>query len=537
MDGRHGWKGRLVRIIAVVNQKGGSGKTTTAINLAAVYARRGLRTLLVDMDPQAHCSAGLGVPDNQIEMSVGEALLADLGPHFDPTPLLWEVARNFHLAPSTMRLAALESPNGGLYQLPDRDRRLASLLRVLTPRFDRCLIDCPPTIGMLTYNALRAAREALIPVETGFFSLRGAEKQWTTICRLIERLDRPIACHVLPTIHRSNTKLAREILASLRKRFAGQIVPMEIEEHDELRESASFGQPVMEYAPNSLAHQQFEQLVDWLEDHMPTTSAEIEVVRQTEPPWTNAGQTSGGNGISAFPPVVPADVFNDPLAVPSRSTGVLPSVAPLLRPVGARAAEMALKVRSLVQNRSEEARREVASVEPQPVVEFEIIAADAEAENSFVSTGHSARPQSVGVVADLEPESFASVECIEERPSSPVVEVKPSASAAAPAGSLESVFGVRPVSEGVLFVQPGSVGSQVCIAGDFNGWSSESTPLRFDPVLKVHHGIVPVPEGRHRYRLVVDGRWINDRFNPLTEHNDFGEPNSIVEVTARRRPS
>src|SRR6266850_1260142 len=213
-------KDAAVRTMAIVNQKGGCGKTTTAINLAAIYAQRGLRTLLVDMDPQSHCAVGLGVPEARIEQSIGDALLADHSRGFDASALVWEVARNLYLAPSTMMLSALESPGGGLHQMPDKDRRLESLLHLIGDRYDRCLIDCPPTIGLLTFNALRGAREALIPVETGFFSLRGAEKQWNTIQRMIAHIDRPIACHLLPTLHNPDSRLAGNILAALRRQFA-----------------------------------------------------------------------------------------------------------------------------------------------------------------------------------------------------------------------------------------------------------------------------------------------------------------------------
>jgi len=105
------------------------------------------------------------------------------------------------------------------------------------------------------------------------------------------------------------------------------------------------------------------------------------------------------------------------------------------------------------------------------------------------------------------------------------------------AGSIESVYGVRQVSDGVLFVQPGFVGSRVCIAGEFNGWSTDASPLRFDPVLKVHHAIIHIAEGRHRYRLVVDGRWVTDQYNPIQERNSFGEANSVLDVTTKRRES
>ncbi len=276
-----------MRTIAIVNQKGGCGKTTTAINLAAVFAHRGLRTLLVDMDPQSHCATGLSVPDEQINQSVGDALLKADCEEFNLASVVWEVGGNLDLLPSTMRLAGLEAPGGGLHELPDRDRRLAMLLARMEDRYDRCLIDCPPTIGLLTFNALRAAREALIPVETGFFALRGAEKQWRTIRQLVERIGRPIACHLVPTLYNEDSALATEILAALRRQFAGQVIPVVVHHDEVVSESTSFGQPVIEYAPQSRARDDLEKLADWLEDHPPHPGVQIEVV-------DGAGDRGGG---------------------------------------------------------------------------------------------------------------------------------------------------------------------------------------------------------------------------------------------------
>ena len=254
-----------VRTFAIVNQKGGCGKTTTSINVAAVYARRGFRTLLVDMDPQAHCAAGLGIPEDQIETSIGDALIAHHDDNLDRDKYLWEITRNLHLAPSTMMLSALEAPGGALQNMPDRDRRLESLLQSWRTSFDRCVIDCPPNIGLLTYNALRASSEALIPVETGFFSLRGARRQRRTIEALIARIGKPIACRIVPSIHRPSP-LARTLLLRLQESFTPEVAPTVIRDHETLREAASFGQPVIDFAPGSEAEHDFEALVGWLEE-------------------------------------------------------------------------------------------------------------------------------------------------------------------------------------------------------------------------------------------------------------------------------
>jgi chromosome partitioning protein len=280
-----------VRTIAIVNQKGGCGKTTSAINLAAVYARRGFRTLLVDLDPQAHCAAGLGVPEGRIEWTIGDAMLSDRPETIDRSTVVWEVARNLDLIPSTMRLAALEAPGGGLHDKPDRDLRLARVVEQMAPHYDRCLIDCPPTIGLLTFSALRAVREVLIPVETGYFALKGAQKQWETIQRVIKRIGRPIACHLLPTLHDRESELAEDILAALRRQFAGQILPIVIHAHSELRVAASRGQAVIECAPDSEARRDYETLADWLESHDVRPPSEVEVLDAARAVTASRGPT------------------------------------------------------------------------------------------------------------------------------------------------------------------------------------------------------------------------------------------------------
>jgi chromosome partitioning protein len=260
-----------MRVVAIVNQKGGCGKTTTAINLAAVMARDGVRSLLVDMDPQSHCAAGLGVPDQRIERTIGDAMLAENPAALSVDEFVWEVGRNLHLAPSSVTLSLLEAPNGPLTARFDRDRRLARVLAAWKDRFDWCVIDCPPTIGLLTFNALRAADLVIIPVETGYFSLKGAEKQIQTIEAVVGRFGRDIPFRLLPTLVNERRALSRDVVEALARRCPEALLPMVIHEHEELRDAASFGQSITEFAPGSAAESDFDALANWLREHAPST--------------------------------------------------------------------------------------------------------------------------------------------------------------------------------------------------------------------------------------------------------------------------
>ncbi|MCE2881706.1 MAG: AAA family ATPase [Planctomycetaceae bacterium] len=261
-----------MRVVSIVNQKGGCGKTTTAINLAAVLSRGGARTLLVDMDPQSHCAAGLGVPDAGIERTIGDAMLADGAETPRTEEHLWEVGANLRLAPSSVALAGLEAPNGPLAQRHDRDRRLARVLAAWRDEFDWCVVDCPPTIGLLTFNALRASDFVLVPVETGFFSLKGAERQIETIRAVVSRFGRDIPFRLLPTLVSESRALSRDVVGALTKRFPDAMLPLAIGEHEELREAASYGQAITEFAAASAAAADFEALAAWIAANAPHAS-------------------------------------------------------------------------------------------------------------------------------------------------------------------------------------------------------------------------------------------------------------------------
>lgn len=492
-----------MRTIAIVNQKGGCGKTTTAINLAAVLARRGVRTLLVDMDPQSHCAAGLGVPESGIQRGVGEVLLGDLDRPPDVSTFLWEVSRNLHLAPSTVSLAALEAAAGGLSGLPDRDRRLGRLLAWLAPRFDLCVVDCPPTIGLLTFNALRAADEAIVPVETGYFSLRGAEKQTATILRMVERLGRPIPYHLLATLYDESRPVDRDVLDQLRKRYGEAVLPMVVGDHEVLREAAHVGSAVTEFAPRSAADNEFDALAQWLLDHPPEVPAAVPAPTMT--PGPAAAQPE--------PAEEPAPVARGPIAA-----------------VGGEARS---RVGFATHTLDEIARRHA---EARPAAHERDQAAPVHAGSH---AGLNAGPFGMSSFGGGAPGPAAEPS---EGGGAPV-----STRAAELARRVRDLSGARPSAEELAMLAepvrrgasrdarretrlalPRGMAFRVAVSGDFNGWVAEELALRADA--GIFEWRRDLPAGRYRYRLIVDGREALDPTNTMREIGPDGRDVSVLEV-------
>ncbi len=336
-----------MRVVSIINQKGGCGKTTTAINLAAVLARTGARTLIVDMDPQSHCAAGLGVPESSIEHGVAELLMGDLERPLDLQSHLWEISTNLHLLPSTVQLATLEAPYGPLASRLDRDRRLTRLLAWWRSSFDWCIIDCPPTIGLLTFNALMASDLVLVPVETGYFSLKGAEKQIQTIGALVERRQRPIPFYLLPTLVDESKPLSRDILSAMTTRFPDHLLPVVVRNHEVLREAASFGQPVTEYAPGSDAEVDFQVLAQWLESWRLELQAQGEALAHASldlPPRPTLEPPVQTHSV-AFPSVVQADAVLAQVSIDVTGAAIAAGLA--VPPPVNRAADLAARLRAL----------------------------------------------------------------------------------------------------------------------------------------------------------------------------------------------
>ncbi|MEM6749705.1 MAG: AAA family ATPase [Planctomycetota bacterium] len=487
-----------MRTIAIINQKGGCGKTTVSINLAAVLAGQGRRTLLVDMDPQGHCALGLAVPTDRIERSMADLMASGMDGRLGLPEIVWQITRRLDLAPATVDLAAIEQRLGAA---PDRDRRLAHVLSTAQHRYDFCVIDCPPAIGLLTFNALRACDEVIIPVETGYFALQGSVRQARTIEAVIHRVGHRVRYRVLPTLYDVRTKLAREILGELRRHFGDALLPSVINFNSKLKEAASVGQPITEYDAASRGMQDFEQLVAWLVENPPTRSL--------------------------LPtPGAPVEVSAAPSLDAATSDAGLSRAAELVeraRALSARSAQLAQRLQ-----RDPEFRRQDLDLAPAP--------------RSGAPTPLDAPTPASATEADSAlPIDMASVQPIHPagvplEPTPPPLRVDTGAAPASdapPPAKFARLYGARVTSRGVLFVQPEPArpAQQMAIAGDFNGWDAGQTPLVRDPSLGVWQACLKLPPGRQHYRLVVDGQWVKDPHNQRVEANPFGEQNNVVEVT------
>jgi len=213
-----GLEGRkqLMRVVAMANQKGGCGKTTTSINLAACLAKKSRSVLLIDLDPQAHSTVGLNVEPESVEKNVYHALAGSDGARVPLADTVTEISENFGLAPSSVILSAAEQELAGV---EGREYRLRDAIAGLNAAYDYVIIDCPPSLGLLTFNALVAADQIIIPIETSFFALHGTGKLLETVELVSERTGHRKLVRALIVMFDRRTRFDKEVRKDVHRHF------------------------------------------------------------------------------------------------------------------------------------------------------------------------------------------------------------------------------------------------------------------------------------------------------------------------------
>lgn len=253
----------MKRVIAVLNQKGGVGKTTTTINVAAYLAKAGKKVLLVDLDPQGNATSGLGIDKLSLEGTTYSALVE--GAAFDSVAMLTSID-NLTLIPTNANLAGTEVQ---LALAENRETRLRELLQLAGHDFDIVLIDCPPSLGLLTVNALVAATDVLIPVQTEYYAMEGLGQLIQVIQRVQQGLNPTLQIlGVVMTMYDSRTTLSEQVKMEIVRVFGDLVFKAVIPRNVRLAEAPSHGKPVMYYDKWSKGARAYKQLSKELQNRI-----------------------------------------------------------------------------------------------------------------------------------------------------------------------------------------------------------------------------------------------------------------------------
>ncbi len=245
-------------ILSVINQKGGVGKSTTSVNLSAALGELGFKVLLVDLDPQGNSSSGVGFDKRTCELSAYDCLLSD---DTETKDIIVETDwDNLWLIPATIELAGAEAE---LVQAIARESRLKEALEPVQEEFDYILIDCPPSLGMLTVNALTASNQLLIPIQSEFFALEGLSKLLDTMNMVKKRLNPSLDIFgVLLTMFDKRTSLARQVADEVVNFFGEKVFEIRIPRGVKVSEAPGFGMPITQYDPSGKGSKAYKALAD-----------------------------------------------------------------------------------------------------------------------------------------------------------------------------------------------------------------------------------------------------------------------------------
>ena len=244
----------MSKIIAIANQKGGVGKTTTSVNLSALLAKKGKKVVLIDADPQGNATSGLGV-DKDVEKSLYDVLINE-----EPVAgtLQDTVEKNLKICPSNMNLAGAEVE---LVSQMSREHRLKEQLEGIKDKFDYIFIDCPPSLGLITLNSFTAADSVLIPVQCEYYALEGLGQLLNTINLVKKHLNKSLEIEgALLTMYDIRTNLSNQVVKEVKKYFDDRVYKTVIPRNVRLSEAPSFGMPITMYDPKSKGARSYEKL-------------------------------------------------------------------------------------------------------------------------------------------------------------------------------------------------------------------------------------------------------------------------------------
>ena len=242
------------KVISVANQKGGVGKTTTTVNLSTLLAKKGKKVLLIDTDPQGNATSGLGVT-KELENSVYDILVGEIG--FDET--IQETAiKNLKICPSNISLAGAEVE---LVSMMSREQRLKTKLDVIKDQYDYILIDCPPSLGLITLNAFTASDSVLIPVQCEYFALEGLGQLLNTVNLVKKHLNKNLEIEgALLTMYDASTNLSNQVVKEVKKYFENKVYKTVIPRNVRLSEAPSYGMPISIYDARSKGAKAYDKL-------------------------------------------------------------------------------------------------------------------------------------------------------------------------------------------------------------------------------------------------------------------------------------
>ena len=244
------------KIISIANQKGGVGKTTTSINLSTILAKKGRKVLMIDADPQGNASSGVGVGREDIELSIYDVLINDTE---IPDDVKKTNVKNISLCPSNINLAGAEVE---LVSMMSREQRLKEKLDEVKEDYDFIIIDCPPSLGLITLNAFTASDSVLIPVQCEYYALEGLGQLLNTINLVKKHLNKDIEIEgALLTMYDIRTNLSNQVVKEVKRYFNEKVYKTVIPRNVKLSEAPSYGMPISMYDPRSKGAKSYEKFV------------------------------------------------------------------------------------------------------------------------------------------------------------------------------------------------------------------------------------------------------------------------------------